>query len=110
MDRRKNAIGSLRSGYSFEHEYPRKVGFSWVRNEHFFRPKNVKMATFAICSAPVRCYECSLGARAGKRRAHFATAFSWWLVASCSWLVAVSVGSGQELRTLNPRTPPTELR
>jgi hypothetical protein len=30
-----------------------------VRNEHFFRPKNVKIATFAICSAPVRCYECS---------------------------------------------------
>src|SRR4029077_18261807 len=22
-------------------------------------PKNVKIATFAICSAPVRCYECS---------------------------------------------------
>jgi hypothetical protein len=34
-----------------------------VRNEHFFRPKNVKIATFAICSAPVRCYECSLAAR-----------------------------------------------
>jgi hypothetical protein len=28
-----------------------------VRNEHFFRPKNVKIATFAICSAPVRCYD-----------------------------------------------------
>src|SRR6266478_9036784 len=44
-------------------EQPRKGRFSWVRNEHFFRPKNVKTATFAICSAPVRCYECSLAAR-----------------------------------------------
>jgi hypothetical protein len=42
-------------------EYPGKAGLFWVRHEHLFRPKNVKIASFTIASLPRTCYECSWG-------------------------------------------------
>ena len=47
----------------FEHEYPGKAGLFWVRHEHFFQPKTVKIANFTTASLPVTCYECSWGER-----------------------------------------------
>src|SRR6201987_749891 len=42
-------------------EYPRKARLFWVRHEHFFWGKTVKIADFTTASLPRKCYECPWG-------------------------------------------------
>src|ERR1700758_1296254 len=44
-----------------EDEYPRKARLFWVRHEHFFWRKTVKIADFTTASLPRKCYECPWG-------------------------------------------------
>jgi hypothetical protein len=46
-----------------EDEYPRKARLFWVRHEHFFWRKTVKIADFTTASLPRKCYECPWGGR-----------------------------------------------